>query len=73
MIDLSEAFDGKNTSLFCDKMMQPDLPGQFIAHIDFMGKNTYVGTSYGVKLSEKWYVKNGVRQGGISSGILFNF
>ena len=38
-----------------------------------MGKITYVCTFYGGQLSHERSVKNGVRQGGISSGILFNF
>ena len=38
-----------------------------------MGKNTFVCTSYEGCLSDEWKVGNGVRQGGITSGILFNF
>ena len=73
MVDLSKAYDRINTSLLCDKMRETELPGLVIEFIDFMCKNTFVCTSYGGQLSDEWNVRNGVRQGGISSGILFNF
>ena len=38
-----------------------------------MCKNTFVCTSSGVQLRDEWNFKNGVRHGGMSSGILFNF
>ena len=37
-----------------------------------MGENTFVCIFYGRKLRDEGNDKNGVRQGGISSGILFN-
>ena len=73
MIDLSKAYDRINTCLLCDKMRDPELPGQVIAFINFMCKNNFVCISYGGQLSDAWNVRNGVRQGGISSGMLFNF
>ena len=42
-------------------MRENDLPGQVIALIDFMCKNTFVCTSYGGQLGDEWNVKNGVR------------
>ena len=54
-------------------MRETELPGQVIAVIDFMCKNTFVCTSHGGQLSDEWNVKSGVRQGGISSGILPKF
>ena len=38
-----------------------------------MGKNTFVCTSYEGCLGDEWKVGNGLRRGGITSGILFNF
>ena len=73
MVDLPKAYDRINTSLLCDKMRDTELPGQVIALINFMCKNTFVCTSYGGQLSDEWNVTNGVRQGSISSGIIFNF
>ena len=54
-------------------MRVSDLPGQDIGLIDLKGKKTFVCTSYGGQLSDKCIVKNWVRQGSISSGVLFNF
>ena len=47
-------------------MKDIDLPGQVYALINFIGKNTFVCTSYGGRLSDEWNHKNGVRQDGIS-------
>ena len=60
-LDLSKAYNRINTSLFCDKMRETELPGQVTALIDFMCKNTFVCTCYGGQLSDDWKVKNGVR------------
>ena len=73
MIDLSKAYDRINVSLLCDKLRATSLPTQIINLLEFMGQNTLVSTSYGGHLSDQWKVGNGVRQGGITSGILFNF
>ena len=40
MANLSKDYDRINTSFLCDKMRETDLPGQVIAFIEFMGKNT---------------------------------
>ena len=71
MVNLSKAYDRINTSLLCDKIRETELPEQVIELIDFRCKNNFVCTSYGGQLSDQWNVKNGVRQGGISSGIYF--
>ena len=73
MVDLSKAYDRINTSSLCDKLKSTYLPGQIVSLIEFMGKNIFVCTSYEGCLSHEWKVGNGVRQGGITSGILFNF
>ena len=54
-------------------MRETDFPAQVIAFIDFMCTSTFVCTSYGGQLSDEWNIKNGVRQGGNSTGILFIF
>ena len=46
-------------------MREADSPGQFIALIDFMGRNTFVCTPYGGQLNDEWSVEDGVRQQGI--------
>ena len=72
-MDLTKAFDIIITCLLCSEMTETDLPGQVIAPIHFMGKNTYLCTSYGGQLRDEWNVKNVLRQEGLSTGILFNF
>ena len=54
MVDLSKVYDRINTSLLCDKMRVTEVPEQVIALIVFMGKNTFVCTSYGGQLSDEW-------------------
>ena len=67
MVDLSRTYDKINTRLLCDKIRETELPGQVFALIDFMCKINFVCTSYGGQPSDEWSVRNGVRQGGISS------
>ena len=73
MVYFTKAYYRINTSLFCDKMRETELPGQVIALVDFMCKNTFVCTFYRGELSDEWNVMSGVRQGGFSSGISFSF
>ena len=70
---MSTAYDRMNISSLCDKLKATYLPGQIINLIEFMGKNTFVCISYEGSLSDKWKVGKGVRQGGVTSGILFSF
>ena len=49
----------------CRWVTETKLPGQVIAHINFMCKATFVCISYGGQLSDECNVKNGVRKGGI--------
>ena len=43
-------------------MKETVLPVQVIAIVVFMGRNTFVCTSYGEQLGDEWNVKNGERQ-----------
>ena len=72
-VDRSKAYDRINTSLLCDKPNESDLPGQVIALLDFMCNNTFVCTSYGRQWSDELNIKNMLREGSISSGIIYNF
>ena len=71
--DLSKSYDRKNIRSLCDKFKATYLPGQIGIFIEFIGKNTFVSTSYEGCLSDEWKLGNGVRQGGITTGTLFNF
>ena len=63
MIDISKAYDRVDTSLVCNRVRENGLPGQAISLIEFMGKNTFLCTSYGGQLSNERNVKNRVLQG----------
>ena len=71
MIDLSKAYDRTNISSLCDKLKATYLPEPIVNLIEFIDENTLVCTSYEGCLSDEWKVGIGVRQGGITSGIIF--
>ena len=73
MFDLSKAYIRINISSLCDKIKATYLPELLVNLIEFMGKNTFVSTSYEGCLSDDWKVGNEVHQGIITSGIHFNF
>ena len=54
-----------NTCFICDKLRETASPGPVIAPIKFMGKNTFVCTSYEGQLSDEW--------NGLPAGALFSF
>ena len=72
-IDLSKAFDKVNIKILIDKLSNTSLPTPIINIISHMLTNTYVNVSFNEFIGNEWQVKNGVRQGGIWSSILFNF
>ena len=53
MVDLLKTYDRISTSLLCDKKRETYIPGQVIALMDFLGRNTFVCTSYGGQLSDE--------------------
>jgi len=53
MVDLSKAYHRINISSLCDKLKATYLPGQIFNLIEFMGKNTFVCTSYEGCLSDE--------------------
>ena len=73
MVDLFKSYDRIIISSLCDKLKATYLPWQIVNLIEFMGKNTFVCTSYKICLSNKWKLGNRVRQGGVTSGIFFKF
>ena len=73
MVDLSKAYDRVNISILCRKLRETTLPVKIINILQYMGFHTSVATTFGGHISDPWNAKNGVRQGGVCSGILFNF
>ena len=74
VLDMSNAFDRLNNNILIEKLItQTGLPSPIIKLIQFMSENQFVWIGFGGRRGNKWQVKNGTRQGGILSGLLFNF
>ena len=71
IVDLSKAQDKIIISSLCDKLKAKYLPDQIVNLIEFIGKNTFVCSSYEGCLNDEWKEANGIRLRGITSGILF--
>ena len=71
-IDLSKAFDKINYKILVDKLKTQNVPLTIIRIVSFMLNNTFVNVSYNGIIGKEFLVRNGVRQGGILSTLLFN-
>ena len=72
MVGLSKAHVIIKISSLFDKLKAAYAPGQLVNLIEFKGKNTSVRTSYEKCLSHEWKVDNGICQGSVTSGTLFD-
>lgn len=72
MVELFKAYGRIKIDSLCEKLKTMCLPVQFIILVEHIGKKTYVSTSDEGCLSDEWNGGNGVRQGGVTSGILLN-
>ena len=71
-LDLKKAFDSvDHNTLFC-KMQLTGVPDCLIDVIKFWYDNQYAQVKYQNTMSNEWKINNGVRQGGVLSGLLFN-
>ena len=73
MIGLSQVYDRIDINTLSSKLRINELPEHITSINEYMCGNTFVNTVYGGKPSEFCLVENGMRQGGITSGILFNY
>ena len=71
-IDISKAFDSVNHNILMGKLIKYGIPDVYVNVIKHWYSNQIVKVRYGNKFSEDWKVCNGVRQGGVLSGLLFN-
>ena len=71
-IDFSKAFDMVNHKILLGKLKGYGIPDVFINVIKFWYSNQLVNVRYGTALTDSWKICNGVRQGGVLSGFLFN-
>ena len=71
-IDISKAFDSVNHNTLMNKLAKLGIPECLINLIKHWYSNQYVQVKYGSSLSEEWKISNGVRQGGVLSGLFFS-
>ena len=71
-IDFSKAFDLVNHDILINKLSEMGIPQCFINVIKFWYCNQLVKVKYGDSFSNEWRLNNGVRQGGVLSGLFFS-
>ena len=71
-LDASKAFDRVNHFTLFNKLIVRGVPGYLVRILSFWYSNQKMCVKWGNSLSKGFYVKNGVRQGGILSPYLFN-
>ena len=71
-LDISKAFDSVNHKLLIEKLIDSGVPVMIVNIIKFWYSNQIVKVRYENACSKEWKLCNGVRQGGVLSGIFFN-
>ena len=71
-VDFSKAFDTVNHGILLAKLRDYGLPDMYLNVIRFWYSNQLVRVKYGMAYSEEWKICNGVRQGGVLSGLFFS-
>lgn len=71
-LDFSKAFDSVNHKILIDKLVGTGMPLPIVNLIQYWYSNQSVKVKYKSFVSESWKISNGVRQGGVLSGLFFN-
>lgn len=71
-MDISKAFDTVSHRLLMKKLLQYGIPAIYVNVIKYWYSNQRVNVRYGSEYSDEWSICNGVRQGGVLSGLFFN-
>ena len=71
-LDLKKAFDSVDHNTLFHKMQLMGIPDCLISVMAFWYGNQYAQVKYRNAVSKEWKINNGVRQGGVLSGLLFN-
>ena len=71
-LDISKAFDSVCHGILIEKLIKSGIPSGYVNIIKYWYSNQYVNVRYGNGYSSEWKLCNGIRQGGVLSGILFN-
>ena len=72
-LDLSKAYDKINHDILITKLIDAKLPMSIVKIFQYMLSHTDVCVRFKAMTGQSWRVKNGVRQGGCTSSILFAF
>ncbi|MEL6989899.1 MAG: reverse transcriptase family protein, partial [Bacteroidota bacterium] len=71
-IDIRKAFDSVDHDILMNKLLESGIPGPFVSTVRHWYNNQYVNVKYANHTSDEWLITNGVRQGGVLSGLFFN-
>ena len=70
-LDISKAFDTVDHNILMQKLLKIGVPAIYVNAIQYLYSNQFVRVRYQSTFSESWRIHNGVRQGGVISGLLF--
>ena len=71
-VDISKAFDSVNHDILFHKLSCLGIPTSVIKIMKFWYANQFASVRYHNSMSHQFQINNGVRQGGVLSGLLFN-
>ena len=71
-LDISKAFDSVDHCILMNQLYKLGIPACIVSIIEFWYANQLVNVRFMNTLSDEWKISNGVRQGGVLSGLLFN-
>ena len=71
-VDISKAFDMVSHEILMNKLLACGVPDIYVKLIYYWYSNQKVRVKYGSYVSDEWFISNGVRQGGVLSGLFFN-
>lgn len=70
-IDISKAFDNVDHGILMNKILTCGVPAIYVNIIKYWYSNQLVHVRHSSCNSEEWSIRNGVRQGGVLSGLFF--
>ena len=70
-LDFSKAFDYVNHAVLINKLSDLGIPLLFVNLIKYWYSNQFAKERFNDRYSKEWRICNGVRQGGVLSGLLF--
>ena len=71
-IDISKAFDSVDHEILMNRLIENGVPSIYVDIIKYWYGNQIVQVKYLSCISDEWLIQNGVRQGGVLSGLFFS-